>query len=63
MITDWLFTQLKMRKKQPKQPHNQKSKEKPKDKTVSAESNETEDRIDFGGLPDRNLKKNLGCGG
>jgi len=27
------------------------------------EPGETEDPFDFGGLPKRNLKKNLGCGG
>ncbi|MBK7649763.1 MAG: hypothetical protein IPJ20_02085 [Flammeovirgaceae bacterium] len=26
------------------------------------ESNDQEDRFDFGGLPKINLKKNLGCG-
>jgi len=27
------------------------------------EEPESDDRFDFGGLPNRNLKKNLGCGG
>ena len=32
-----------------------------KEKSVSKEE-ETEDTFDFGGLPRRDLKKNLGCG-
>ena len=32
-----------------------------KDPGISQEDKD-ESRLDFGGLPDRNLKKNLGCG-
>jgi len=47
-----------MKKKKSK---NLKSKEKVKDPPKSAER-EDEKPFDFGGIPDRDLKKNLGCG-
>jgi len=31
-------------------------------KKPSAEANEVEKQFDYGGLPQRDLKKNLGCG-
>ena len=37
-------------------------KSKEKGKTPSPAEIEKEKPFDFGGLPDRNLKKNLGCG-
>ena len=38
-----------------------KEKAKPKSETPGSSAVE-DDRMDFGGLPDRDLKKNLGCG-
>jgi len=41
----------------------EKKKTKPKEKKiVDPPLPEKDDSFDFGGLPDRNLKKNLGCG-
>ncbi|HEU5293041.1 MAG TPA: hypothetical protein VFU05_20490 [Cyclobacteriaceae bacterium] len=42
-----------------------KDKKKPKPaekKIISPPAQEKDESFDFGGLPDRNLKKNLGCG-
>jgi hypothetical protein len=33
-----------------------------KEKQPPAQENTQENTFDFGGIPDRNLKKNLGCG-
>jgi len=38
-------------------------KPKPKEKKITKPTpSEKDESFDFGGLPDRNLKKNLGCG-
>jgi hypothetical protein len=37
-------------------------KDKKKAQKVVPETTQTEKSFDFGGLPDRDLKKNLGCG-
>lgn len=37
-------------------------KEKEKKSSIPRENSEEEKPFDFGGLPDRDLKKNLGCG-
>lgn len=42
-----------------KQPKKEKSKEKKSNPKIDQEE---EKPFDFGGLPDRDLKKNLGCG-
>lgn len=47
-----------MKKKVPKK----KEKDKPEKKQPPEKEAEKDDAFDFGGLPDRNLKKNLGCG-
>lgn len=39
-----------------------KVKDKPEKKQPPEKEAEKDDAFDFGGLPDRNLKKNLGCG-
>ena len=40
-----------------------KKKETAKEKKItSPPPSEKDEKFDFGGLPDRNLKKNLGCG-
>ena len=49
-----------MGKKDQKKP-KEKPKEKP-GKSVKSEQDQDEKPFDFGGIPDRNLKKNLGCG-
>jgi hypothetical protein len=36
--------------------------EKSRSEGVATPAEEREERPDFGGLPDRDLKKNLGCG-
>jgi len=36
--------------------------EKPKEEAQNPAPRENEQNMDFGGLPDRDLKKNLGCG-
>lgn len=52
-----LVLPLRMGKKKP----SKKAKAKKK-KIAPPVENAKEDIFDFGGLPDRNLKKNLGCG-
>jgi hypothetical protein len=46
-----------MKKKVPKP-----KKSKKPEKIPDSQQQETEDKFDFGGLPKRDLKKNLGCG-
>jgi hypothetical protein len=46
-----------MGKKKPPKKHKKKSQ-----KIVPPSTPEKENPFDFGGLPERNLKKNLGCG-
>lgn len=49
-----------MKKKKEKPPvHSEKEKER---KAVDKNETEDEKTFDFGGLPNRDLKKNLGCG-
>ncbi|HEY5747469.1 MAG TPA: hypothetical protein VIU12_15425 [Chryseolinea sp.] len=50
--------------KPPEEKPETKPQPKPEEKSPQEkEPAETEDPFDFGGLPKRNLKKNLGCGG
>jgi len=51
-----LFNFGEMKKKKPKT-----AKEKPKPPTTPPDET-SDDRFNFGGLPQRDLKKNLGCG-
>lgn len=55
-----------MKKKKPKPDKEDKDKEKKipanTDENKACEANGSDDRFDFGGLPHRDLKKNLGCG-
>lgn len=46
-----------MKKKVPKDKPKEQEKKQPPEKEAEKDS-----AFDFGGLPDRNLKKNLGCG-
>jgi hypothetical protein len=46
-----------MKKQKPK-----KDKEKPKKKEGELQQEENDKPFNFGGLPERDLKKNLGCG-
>lgn len=45
-----------------KAPKKKESKAEPEKKIPSAPPEEAERPFDFGGLPQRDLKKNLGCG-
>lgn len=51
-----------MRKQQKPKPKAQKKEIAPKQESATAEKTEPENPFDFGGLPSRDLKKNLGCG-
>lgn len=61
-----LFNFRRMKKKKPKADKEDKDKEKKipanTDENKACEANGSDDRFDFGGLPHRDLKKNLGCG-
>jgi hypothetical protein len=58
---------METRNKDPKPPEKKpETKAQPKPEEQAAQEKEAvepEDPFDFGGLPKRNLKKNLGCGG
>jgi hypothetical protein len=53
------MTKKKARKKQKGIPE---TKGKPAENKIAESAHEQENPFDFGGLPQRDLKKNLGCG-
>ena len=56
----WKVMTKKIKKR--KQERKEAIKDTAKEKATSVEENNAENTFDFGGIPPRDLKKNLGCG-